>query len=177
MVRTGILTLNGIEVYGTIVPHSLGLRFRCWTREWETLGFFDGIIDLYQIHNLLNWREQLLLLEQQRDAGRGACLQPVEEAAFEIPRQGHAGGDTGEACAHRRSHRQGERQVARAGEIGERPDSAKRAGRRDQDEQGHDQGRDEHGRDAPHQQQVAARQAQADDKALDQAPSVASRRR
>lgn len=42
MDRTGILTFNGIEVYGTIVPHSVGLRFRCWTREWETLGFFDG---------------------------------------------------------------------------------------------------------------------------------------
>ncbi|MEO7909327.1 MAG: aldo/keto reductase [Roseiflexaceae bacterium] len=36
----------------------------------QALGFFDGIIDLYQIHNLLNWREQLELLEQQRDAGR-----------------------------------------------------------------------------------------------------------
>jgi len=36
----------------------------------RALGFFDGIIDLYQIHNLLNWREQLVLLEQERDAGR-----------------------------------------------------------------------------------------------------------
>jgi aryl-alcohol dehydrogenase-like predicted oxidoreductase len=36
----------------------------------RALGFFDGMIDLYQIHNLLNWREQLALLEQQRDAGR-----------------------------------------------------------------------------------------------------------
>jgi aryl-alcohol dehydrogenase-like predicted oxidoreductase len=36
----------------------------------RALGFFDGIIDLYQIHNLLNWREQLVFLEQQRDAGR-----------------------------------------------------------------------------------------------------------
>jgi aryl-alcohol dehydrogenase-like predicted oxidoreductase len=36
----------------------------------RALGFYDGMIDLYQIHNLLNWREQLLLLEQQRDAGR-----------------------------------------------------------------------------------------------------------
>ncbi len=35
----------------------------------RALGFFGGMIDLYQIHNLLNWREQLLLLEQQRDAG------------------------------------------------------------------------------------------------------------
>src|SRR5690242_3332274 len=30
----------------------------------RALGFFDRVIDLYQIHNLLNWREQLLLLEQ-----------------------------------------------------------------------------------------------------------------
>jgi len=36
----------------------------------RALGFFSGIIDLYQIHNLLNWREQLVLLEQERDAGR-----------------------------------------------------------------------------------------------------------
>jgi aryl-alcohol dehydrogenase-like predicted oxidoreductase len=36
----------------------------------RALGFYGGTIDLYQIHNLLNWREQLLLLEQQRDAGR-----------------------------------------------------------------------------------------------------------
>jgi aryl-alcohol dehydrogenase-like predicted oxidoreductase len=36
----------------------------------RALDFFGGIVDLYQIHNLLNWREQLLLLEQQRDAGR-----------------------------------------------------------------------------------------------------------
>jgi aryl-alcohol dehydrogenase-like predicted oxidoreductase len=35
----------------------------------RALGFFDGMIDLYQIHNLLSWREQLVLLEQQRDAG------------------------------------------------------------------------------------------------------------
>jgi len=36
----------------------------------RALGFFSGIIELYQIHNLLNWREQLVLLEQERDAGR-----------------------------------------------------------------------------------------------------------
>jgi aryl-alcohol dehydrogenase-like predicted oxidoreductase len=35
----------------------------------RALGFYNGKIDLYQIHNLLNWREQLELLEQQRDAG------------------------------------------------------------------------------------------------------------
>jgi aryl-alcohol dehydrogenase-like predicted oxidoreductase len=36
----------------------------------RALGLFGGMIDLYQIHNLVNWREQLVLLEQQRDAGR-----------------------------------------------------------------------------------------------------------
>jgi aryl-alcohol dehydrogenase-like predicted oxidoreductase len=36
----------------------------------RALGFFDGSIDLYQIHNLVLWREHLLLLERLRDEGR-----------------------------------------------------------------------------------------------------------
>jgi aryl-alcohol dehydrogenase-like predicted oxidoreductase len=32
--------------------------------------FFGGYIDLYQIHNLLNWREHLAMLEGLRDAGQ-----------------------------------------------------------------------------------------------------------
>lgn len=31
--------------------------------------YFGGYIDLYQIHNLVNWREHLAMLEQLRDAG------------------------------------------------------------------------------------------------------------
>lgn len=34
------------------------------------LGLFDGHVDLYQIHNLVSWREQLQLLEQLRAEGR-----------------------------------------------------------------------------------------------------------
>ncbi len=36
----------------------------------RALGFFGGRVDLYQLHNLLAWREQLPILEQLRDAGR-----------------------------------------------------------------------------------------------------------
>ncbi len=36
----------------------------------RALHFFGGYIDLYQIHNLLNWREHLDMLEGLRDAGQ-----------------------------------------------------------------------------------------------------------
>jgi aryl-alcohol dehydrogenase-like predicted oxidoreductase len=36
----------------------------------RALGFFDGTIDLYQIHNLTSWSIHLPLLEQLRDAGK-----------------------------------------------------------------------------------------------------------
>ncbi|HJZ46210.1 MAG TPA: aldo/keto reductase [Roseiflexaceae bacterium] len=36
----------------------------------RALALFGGVVDLYQIHNLLNWREHLTLLEQLRDSGR-----------------------------------------------------------------------------------------------------------
>jgi aryl-alcohol dehydrogenase-like predicted oxidoreductase len=35
----------------------------------RAFSFFDGFVDLYQIHNLLNWREHLTLLEQLCDTG------------------------------------------------------------------------------------------------------------
>lgn len=36
----------------------------------RALGFYGGRVDLYQIHNLVNWRAQLALLERLRDQGR-----------------------------------------------------------------------------------------------------------
>ena len=34
------------------------------------LGFYDGLIDLEQVHNLVSWREHLDWLEAEREAGR-----------------------------------------------------------------------------------------------------------
>ena len=50
---------------------------KIWTRSAEegrrqaeyALGLY-GIVDLYQVHNLVAWREQLALLEELRDAGK-----------------------------------------------------------------------------------------------------------
>jgi aryl-alcohol dehydrogenase-like predicted oxidoreductase len=36
----------------------------------RALGYFGGYVDLYQVHNLLNWQEQLKLLEAARTEGR-----------------------------------------------------------------------------------------------------------
>jgi aryl-alcohol dehydrogenase-like predicted oxidoreductase len=40
----------------------------------HALGWFDGQVDLYQIHNLVAYRENLALLEARRDAGQVRLL-------------------------------------------------------------------------------------------------------
>jgi aryl-alcohol dehydrogenase-like predicted oxidoreductase len=36
----------------------------------RALQWYDGVVDLYQVHNLVAWQEQLALLEELRDAGK-----------------------------------------------------------------------------------------------------------
>ena len=36
----------------------------------RALGFYGGRVDLYQVHNLVNWQEQLRQLEERRAAGQ-----------------------------------------------------------------------------------------------------------
>jgi aryl-alcohol dehydrogenase-like predicted oxidoreductase len=51
---------------------------KIWTRSAEegrrqaerALAYYDGVVDLYQVHNLVAWREQLALLESLREAGK-----------------------------------------------------------------------------------------------------------
>jgi aryl-alcohol dehydrogenase-like predicted oxidoreductase len=51
---------------------------KIWTRSAEegrrqaerALAYYGGVVDLYQVHNLVAWREQLALLEELREAGK-----------------------------------------------------------------------------------------------------------
>jgi aryl-alcohol dehydrogenase-like predicted oxidoreductase len=51
----------------------------------RALGFYEGRVDLYQVHNLVNWRGHLDTLEQLRDEGRIAAIGAThyQSAAFE----------------------------------------------------------------------------------------------
>jgi diketogulonate reductase-like aldo/keto reductase len=49
-------------------PHAAEAQVR------RAIGWYGGRVDLYQVHNLVAWRERLALLERERDAGRIAWL-------------------------------------------------------------------------------------------------------
>ena len=55
----------------------------------QALSFFENYIDLYQIHNLVNWLEHLGLLERLRDAGQVRAIGATHysSAAFKELRQ------------------------------------------------------------------------------------------
>jgi aryl-alcohol dehydrogenase-like predicted oxidoreductase len=55
----------------------------------RALSFFDNFIDLYQIHNLVLWREHLKTLEQSQDAGRVRAIGATHytSSAFDELRQ------------------------------------------------------------------------------------------
>jgi aryl-alcohol dehydrogenase-like predicted oxidoreductase len=41
-----------------------------WTQAKRSLAFFEGRIELYQIHNLLNWKEHLGMIDRLKDQGK-----------------------------------------------------------------------------------------------------------
>ncbi len=66
---------------------------KVWTSELDeaqrqvqyALEIFDNYIDLYQIHNLVNWRENLALLERLRDAGQVKAIGATHYASAYFP--------------------------------------------------------------------------------------------
>ncbi|HEY0871965.1 MAG TPA: aldo/keto reductase [Vicinamibacterales bacterium] len=40
----------------------------------RALGFYGGHVDLYQLHNLVNWREHLDMLEELKEAGKVTAI-------------------------------------------------------------------------------------------------------
>jgi len=40
-----------------------------WMQAKRSLAFFDGRIELYQVHNLLNWKEHLGMIDRLKDEG------------------------------------------------------------------------------------------------------------
>jgi len=55
----------------------------------RALQFFGGYVDFYQVHNLVNWREHLEMLERMRDAGqvRAIGASHYSSSAFDDLRQ------------------------------------------------------------------------------------------
>ena len=66
---------------------------KVWTSELDeaqrqvqnALKLFDNYIDLYQVHNLVNWRENLALLERLREAGQVGAIGATHYASAYFP--------------------------------------------------------------------------------------------
>jgi aryl-alcohol dehydrogenase-like predicted oxidoreductase len=87
-IEAGATFFDSWPMYGN-AEHVLGLALEGWrdaalvaTKVWadsaavgrrqakRSLAFFGNRIDLYQIHNLLNWKEHLTMIEQLQGEGR-----------------------------------------------------------------------------------------------------------
>lgn len=55
----------------------------------DALGFFGGRVDLYQVHNLVSWREQLALLDELKAQGKVAAIGAThyQPSAFDTLRE------------------------------------------------------------------------------------------
>jgi aryl-alcohol dehydrogenase-like predicted oxidoreductase len=51
----------------------------------RALSFFGGYIDLYQVHNLVNWRDHLTMLERLRDAGKVHAIGATHYSSSSFP--------------------------------------------------------------------------------------------
>jgi aryl-alcohol dehydrogenase-like predicted oxidoreductase len=51
----------------------------------RALGFYGGRVDLYQVHNLVNWREHLTTLEHMYDAGQVRAVGATHYQASALP--------------------------------------------------------------------------------------------
>ena len=51
----------------------------------RALGWFGGRVDLYQVHNLVTWRDQLRLLEGARERGQVRLIGATHYAASSLP--------------------------------------------------------------------------------------------
>ena len=51
----------------------------------RALSFFGGYIDLYQVHNLVHWREHLAMLERLRDAGKVRAIGATHYSSTSFP--------------------------------------------------------------------------------------------
>jgi aryl-alcohol dehydrogenase-like predicted oxidoreductase len=56
-----------------------------WAQAKRSLSFFDGRIELYQIHNLLNWKAHLDMIERLKDEGKVITIGATHYSSFSFP--------------------------------------------------------------------------------------------